>query len=259
MADTKNWTWVLERRCPDCGFDAGALDRADIGRGHATGGRTASTSCSWAGAEVRRRPEPEVWSALEYGAHVRDVFSVMLGRLQLMLTEDDPTFANWNQDATAERRALRRPGSDGGAGRAGGQRRGAGRRLRGGDRRPVGPPWPAVGRVGLHRRIARALHGPRPGAPRVGRRAGLPPRCAERDPRPLAGSTARPRSTYRDDLCAYISWSAAWRSSARVMVDPAGRSAMPAVKVAGGPDRFAAPNAAVIRSRNAPDLARVAP
>ena len=54
------------------------------------------------GVEVQRRPQPDVWSALEYGAHVRDVFSVMLGRLQLMLAQDDPTFANWDQDATAE-------------------------------------------------------------------------------------------------------------------------------------------------------------
>ena len=53
------------------------------------------------GAVVRARPAPEIWSALEYGAHVRDVFVVMLGRLQLMLREDDPTFANWDQDATA--------------------------------------------------------------------------------------------------------------------------------------------------------------
>ena len=74
------------------------------------------------GAEVRRRPEPEVWSALEYGAHVRDVFSVMLGRLELMLDEDDPTFANWDQDATAEAEHYADQDPTEGAGRAGGQR-----------------------------------------------------------------------------------------------------------------------------------------
>ena len=25
--DTKDWTWVLDRPCPDCGFDAAGLDR----------------------------------------------------------------------------------------------------------------------------------------------------------------------------------------------------------------------------------------
>ncbi len=101
MADTKNWTWVLERRCSECGFDAPALDRDDIaGATRAVANRFDELLIG--GVEVHRRPGPDVWSALEYGAHVRDVFSVMLGRLQLMLAEDDPTFANWDQDATAE-------------------------------------------------------------------------------------------------------------------------------------------------------------
>ena len=47
------------------------------------------------------RSEPTTWSVLEYGAHVRDVHRVMLGRLDAMLVDDDPLFANWDQDATA--------------------------------------------------------------------------------------------------------------------------------------------------------------
>ena len=54
---------------------------------------------------ARRRahagPTSHVWSPLEYACHVRDVFRICDGRLALMLTEDDPTFANWDQDATA--------------------------------------------------------------------------------------------------------------------------------------------------------------
>ena len=42
-----------------------------------------------------------MWSPLEYGCHVRDVFELFEQRLTLMLTEDDPQFANWNQDVTA--------------------------------------------------------------------------------------------------------------------------------------------------------------
>jgi hypothetical protein len=46
-----------------------------------------------------------VWSPLEYGCHVRDVCVLFGQRLQLMLTQDDPVFANWDQDQTAlERR-----------------------------------------------------------------------------------------------------------------------------------------------------------
>ena len=65
--DNKDWTWVLDRPCPDCAYDA----------------------------------SPEIWSALEYGCHVRDVFRLYDKRLVMMLTLDNPTFANWDQDKTA--------------------------------------------------------------------------------------------------------------------------------------------------------------
>ena len=51
--------------------------------------------------DARERPAPATWSPLEYGCHVRDVFRLFDERLSLMLTEDDPLFANWDQDATA--------------------------------------------------------------------------------------------------------------------------------------------------------------
>jgi len=100
MVDTKDWTWVLDQRCPECGFAAGALDRSDIGSA------TRSVAERFVGLlagddRVRDRPGPEVWSTLEYGCHVRDVFAIMGVRLHLILDEHDPPFANWDQDATA--------------------------------------------------------------------------------------------------------------------------------------------------------------
>jgi hypothetical protein len=53
------------------------------------------------GPEVSTRPDPEVWSALEYGCHVRDVFVIMDVRLGLILDRENPEFPNWDQDATA--------------------------------------------------------------------------------------------------------------------------------------------------------------
>src|SRR5690606_31453299 len=41
------------------------------------------------------------WSPLEYAAHVRDVCAVCRGRLALLLAEENPTFADWDQDAAA--------------------------------------------------------------------------------------------------------------------------------------------------------------
>jgi hypothetical protein len=43
---------------------------------------------------VRRRPEPEVWSALEYTAHVVDVLSGIKGYIHELRTRDTPTLAD---------------------------------------------------------------------------------------------------------------------------------------------------------------------
>lgn len=97
--DTKDWTWVLENRCGECGFDPAATSFDQIPD------LVRENLAAWqpvlAGPEVRLRPDEQTWSALEYGAHVRDVFRIFLTRLQLMLAEDDPLFANWDQDQTA--------------------------------------------------------------------------------------------------------------------------------------------------------------
>ena len=97
--DTKDWTFVLGRVCAECGFDASAVDPGGLGDAvRATVPRWTSVL---ARPDVRVRPVPEVWSPLEYGAHVRDVLRVFDERVRLMLTQDDPQFANWDQDATA--------------------------------------------------------------------------------------------------------------------------------------------------------------
>jgi hypothetical protein len=97
--DTKNWTWVLERPCADCGFDAATVGFRDVPQ------LVRSNAARWperlAAADARDRPDEHTWSPLEYGAHVRDVFRVFDERLALMLRDDAPTFANWDQDATA--------------------------------------------------------------------------------------------------------------------------------------------------------------
>jgi hypothetical protein len=97
--DTKDWTWVLERPCPECGFDATAFDRELVGS------MILSNAAAWQrvlrGHAVELRPRDDVWSPLEYACHVRDVFRIYDERLRLMLTEDDPQYPNWDQDASA--------------------------------------------------------------------------------------------------------------------------------------------------------------
>ena len=97
--DTKDWTWVLERPCPDCGFDASVVPFGDVP------GLVRDNAARWPAVldrpDSRDRPSVDRWSPLEYACHVRDVFRLFDMRLHRMLDEDDPTFANWDQDETA--------------------------------------------------------------------------------------------------------------------------------------------------------------
>lgn len=97
--DDKDWTWTLLRACPECGFDAAAVEPVAIPA------LVRDAVSRWPDVLARHdagvRPGPTTWSALEYGAHVRDVCRIFTTRVQLMLDQDDPVFTNWDQDATA--------------------------------------------------------------------------------------------------------------------------------------------------------------
>jgi DinB superfamily len=99
VPDDKNWTWVLERPCPECGFDGSSFAASSAAQA------IRENAAAWpellASTTAQVRPQPDHWSALEYGCHVRDVYRLYLERLELMLSKDDPQFANWDQDATA--------------------------------------------------------------------------------------------------------------------------------------------------------------
>src|SRR4051812_42701220 len=98
-ADTKDWTWVLSRPCPECGFDASLVTPATVP------GTVTSMLPRWRAAlrrsDVADRPDDSTWSVLEYSCHVRDVFTLFDHRLSLMLAEDNAQFDDWDQDQTA--------------------------------------------------------------------------------------------------------------------------------------------------------------
>ncbi|HEX4834508.1 MAG TPA: DinB family protein [Trebonia sp.] len=103
VPDTKDWTWVLERPCPECGFNTNSFDVADLPA------MIRAIAAAWLdallmggiGGNLFSRPAPDKWSPLEYTCHVRDVFKLYDYRLALMLSEDNPLFPNWDQDETA--------------------------------------------------------------------------------------------------------------------------------------------------------------
>ncbi len=105
MPDTKDWTWVLERPCPQCGFDAATVDPTDVAallRANAASFRSALKR----GDIVQERPpvppgQAPKWSAIEYGSHVRDVYRMAAERITAMIKKDGPTFVDWDQDRTA--------------------------------------------------------------------------------------------------------------------------------------------------------------
>lgn len=97
--DGKDWTWVLERRCAECGFDAAAFDVAS------TGAALRANAAQWRELlhrlDASQRTRDDRWSILEYACHVRDASRIYAVRLDRMLTENGPQYANWDQDETA--------------------------------------------------------------------------------------------------------------------------------------------------------------
>ena len=97
--DTKDWTWVVERACGQCGFDSSTISHADVSalirdNAHRWAEPLGSTTAT-------QRPEPSVWSPVEYACHVRDVHRLYDERLAMMLSQEDPQYPNWDQDETA--------------------------------------------------------------------------------------------------------------------------------------------------------------
>lgn len=98
-SDDKDWTWVLEQPCPECGYDASEVELDTLPE------RILSATAGWTeilrSAAATTRPAPLVWSPLEYACHVRDVLTIFTERNQLIRSSDSPHFPNWDQDATA--------------------------------------------------------------------------------------------------------------------------------------------------------------
>lgn len=102
--DTKDWTWVLDRACPECGFDPAGVTTDNLAR------RLQAAVAPWPelldvglGAHaVALRLVPSTWSRLEYAAHVLEVTQLMRHRLEQILAADGARFADWDQDQAAE-------------------------------------------------------------------------------------------------------------------------------------------------------------
>jgi hypothetical protein len=68
---------VDHEQCAACGFDGSDYEPEQLLE---------------AGDELRIRPDPDTWSALEYAAHSRDVTALHVFGVEQALTVDDPAF-----------------------------------------------------------------------------------------------------------------------------------------------------------------------
>lgn len=89
--------------CPECGYSYESVDVADVSvRLRALGPGFAELLASADHALASRRPEPAVWSCLEYACHVRDVLLIQRDRAVLALVEDKPNVARLYRDERVE-------------------------------------------------------------------------------------------------------------------------------------------------------------
>jgi DinB superfamily len=85
-------------RCNTCGFVY------DLGAPISVGPQIVSKAAQISGivaaesSTVIRRPDPDTWSILEYGCHVRDVLLVQRERVLLALRVDEPTVVAMGRD-----------------------------------------------------------------------------------------------------------------------------------------------------------------
>ena len=98
---------TLSNECEECGFTDEGVTPADVVealRRFAKRYRAPLTRFlpgEDGDALLRTRPAEGVWSALEYAAHVRDVFDWYAGRVERILAEDGPVFDPVDPDQAA--------------------------------------------------------------------------------------------------------------------------------------------------------------
>ena len=91
---------VADGTCAGCGLTSTDGDSA------ALAARLRDEADKWATLlataddhQMRVRPTPDKWSALEYAAHVRDLLSVMAERTMRTLVENEPELGWWDHEA----------------------------------------------------------------------------------------------------------------------------------------------------------------
>lgn len=78
--------------CAACGFDGADYDEVALMSALRSLGSSWRELIAVSGDQLRTRPGPEVWSAIEYAAHSRDVTALHAFGVEQALTTHEPTF-----------------------------------------------------------------------------------------------------------------------------------------------------------------------
>jgi len=86
-------------RCGECGFVYEDVARGDLARSLlALAARYDNVLTDHDDDTLRAHPLPDVWSALEYACHMRDVYRGQRERVVLALAEEQPPFASMRRE-----------------------------------------------------------------------------------------------------------------------------------------------------------------
>ena len=85
-------------RCTACGFDGGAYDRASLLDSLRALGARWRDLLNSSGSSLRVRPDPAVWSAIEYAAHSRDITALHAFGIEQALKLDEPAYPQLADD-----------------------------------------------------------------------------------------------------------------------------------------------------------------
>jgi hypothetical protein len=83
---------MTHERCEACSFDGAHYNARSLLDALREQGVLWQALLATAGTDLRARPAPEVWSAIEYAAHTRDVIALHVFGVEQALTLDEAVF-----------------------------------------------------------------------------------------------------------------------------------------------------------------------
>ena len=89
-------------RCAQCGFEYDLADAESAGPAIVVGVSQFAGLLRAGGPDLRHRTQPDIWSPLEYGCHMRDVLLVQRERVLAARCIDTPSFEPMGRDDRVE-------------------------------------------------------------------------------------------------------------------------------------------------------------